>query len=142
MNECSIKQSKVCPHVTISGELCSACTIPDLTGTQCLINLRIVCPEHKAKIRDVKMCKLCQIPYDLEKALLANQGEFKIKFNGSKLTVVELKPTEIIDDRCLYQIVSGEQHTDERWYRSNAIGDQVLEHPIRRYVRVLSPWWK
>jgi len=87
------------------------------------------------------MCKLCQIP-SIQASRHYSESVVKIKYRGAKITIKEMLPTDIIDDKCLYQNEWSDGVFGGKWYRSQVVGDKVSDHPTRKYVRIISPWYK
>lgn len=142
-HECVINTKFKCPNTKISGKLCTYCKIPDITGRQCQINLKLTCPDHKHP--DDKSCSDCKfgnLQYQLDMIARENSKRYKIKFHGVKIEVEELLPTDTIDERCLYQNVQPYDALYGYWFISEAIDDKVSEHPNRKYVKIISPWYK
>lgn len=142
---CVYNQRIKCPNekFDISGETCMECTVPQMPGAQCLVNLRCQCPDHKVNYRDEKECKVCQIPLIYaSRQLNKKNAPFKLKFEGVTIKVQELSDDELITERCLYQNEWFAGGFKGEYHRSRAAGDKISEHPTRRYVKVLSVWWK
>jgi hypothetical protein len=59
---------------------------------------------------------------------------FKIKFNGRKIRIINMKSNDIIDKFTLYKF-------GNNYHQSLAIGDKVGDHSNRTYFRILSSWW-
>lgn len=71
----------------------------------------------------------------------------KIKYHGMKITVVQLRGYEIIDDMTLCSTYDNPFTQDNQidgraLVKSNAVGDKVKRHPGRYYFRVISKFVK
>lgn len=69
--------------------------------------------------------------------------KIKIRHNGQKLQVKVLGPEDTITGKCLQTWGKPENLSSDgiRWYKSEAIGEKVSQHPGRTYVEVLSKFF-